>query len=56
MSHRLDEKLAEYRESGAIEEVIDLVEIIRAIAEHQGVNWSAFEQKMKEKRRDGERV
>lgn len=40
---KLREELAEYEESGTIEELVDVVEIIRALAESEGVSPQQFE-------------
>lgn len=44
---RLDEKLAEelseYQESGEVEELVDVIEIVRAIVGHRGMSWKDFE-------------
>jgi predicted house-cleaning noncanonical NTP pyrophosphatase (MazG superfamily) len=46
-AQRLDEKLAEevaeYRESGEVEELADLVELIRAVVTFRGMSWEEFD-------------
>lgn len=43
LNQKLGEELKEYNESGEVEELADLVEIIYAIAEHKGVSVDEFE-------------
>lgn len=43
LDEKLAEELAEYQESGAIEELVDLVQIVYSITEHRGMTWDAFE-------------
>ena len=40
---KLAEELAEYLDSGGVEELADLVEVIRAILVHRGMTWEALE-------------
>lgn len=40
---KLAEELAEYQQSGELEELADLVELVRAIVAQRGVSWEAFE-------------
>lgn len=42
---KLDEEIAEYRSSGDIEELVDVVEVIAAIAARRGTDWETFEAK-----------
>ena len=46
-ARRLDEKLveelSEYRQSGDVAELVDLVEVVRAIAESRGIGWEELE-------------
>ncbi len=53
-ARRLDEKLAEelgeYRQSGDVEELIDLVEVVRAIVEARGIGWDEVERLRHRKR------
>ncbi len=53
-ARRLDEKLAEelqeYRWSGDVEELVDLVEVVRAIVEARGVDWDEVERRRVAKR------
>ena len=50
LDQKLAEELAEYQESGALEELVDLMELVRAIAHHRGTTWEAFEQLLTSKR------
>lgn len=47
-AQRLDEKLAEevaeYQESRVLDELVDLVELVRAIVSQRGMKWDEFEQ------------
>lgn len=53
---KLDEKLAgelaEYRESGEIEELADMVEVIEAILNRRGIERYQFEKRRREKRNE----
>lgn len=40
---KLAEELAEYVESQDVEELADVVEVIRALVESRGLTWEAFE-------------
>lgn len=46
-AQRLDAKLAEeieeYRRDGGIDELVDLVEVVRAIVAARGISWEEFE-------------
>jgi predicted house-cleaning noncanonical NTP pyrophosphatase (MazG superfamily) len=44
LDDKLDEELREYRQSGDLTELMDLVEVVQAIVERQGKNWREFEQ------------
>jgi predicted house-cleaning noncanonical NTP pyrophosphatase (MazG superfamily) len=44
LDQKLDEELLEYKQSGDLTELIDLVEIVRAIVERHGKSWQEFEQ------------
>lgn len=41
---KLAEELAEYRESHALEELADLLEVLRAVVAARGWTWEALEQ------------
>ena len=47
---KLEEELAEYQESKSIEELADLLEVIRAVAAARGCSWEQLEQIRQEKR------
>lgn len=47
---KLEEELAEYQESKSIEELADLLEVIRAVAAARGFSWEQLEQIRLEKR------
>jgi len=40
---KLGEELNEYRDDGGIEELADLVEVVRAILANKGTTWEALE-------------
>lgn len=40
---KLAEELAEYQASGDIEELVDVVELVRAIITQRGMSWDDFE-------------
>ena len=46
---KLDEELAEYQESKSLEELADLLEVIRAVVKARGWSWEQLEQVRKEK-------
>ena len=46
---KLNEELAEYQESKSIEELADLLEVIRAVAAARGCDWAQLEQLRQEK-------
>lgn len=50
LNRKLQEELKEYYESGEVEELTDLVEIVYAIAEHKGVSVEEFERMRLSKR------
>jgi len=50
LDEKLGEEFAEYQESGSVEELVDIVEIARAIADRQGINWEQFNVLMDAKR------
>jgi predicted house-cleaning noncanonical NTP pyrophosphatase (MazG superfamily) len=43
LDEKLAEELAEYRENGDVEELVDLIELVRAIVAQQGMSWDEFE-------------
>lgn len=46
---KLNEELAEYQESKSLEELADLLEVMRAIVKARGWNWEQLEQVRQEK-------
>lgn len=52
LDEKLAEELAEYQESGDVEELVDLVELVRAIVAQRGMNWDEFEQMRQHKHKE----
>lgn len=46
---KLNEELAEYQESKSLEELADLMEVLRAVVIARGWSWEALEQVRREK-------
>ena len=46
---KLDEELAEYQESKSLEELADLLEVMRAVVKARGWTWEQLEQVRQEK-------
>ena len=46
---KLDEELAEYQESKSLEELADLLEVMRAVVKARGWTWKQLEQVRQEK-------
>lgn len=46
---KLDEELAEYQESKSLEELADLLEVMRAVVKVRGWTWEQLEQVRQEK-------
>ena len=46
---KLDEELAEYQESKSLEELSDLLEVMRAVVKARGWSWEQLEQVRQEK-------
>ena len=46
---KLDEELAEYQESKSLEELADLLEVMRAVIKARGWTWEQLEQVRQEK-------
>lgn len=46
---KLDEELAEYQESKSLEELADLLEVMRAVVKAKGWSWEQLEQVRQEK-------
>ena len=49
LNKKIQEELAEYLESGEIEELADLEEVLRAILDSKGVSYDEFERIRQEK-------
>ncbi|HIU46615.1 MAG TPA: nucleoside triphosphate pyrophosphohydrolase [Candidatus Fimadaptatus faecigallinarum] len=43
LKRKLSEELAEYLESGSLEELADLLEVMHGVAYHSGVSWQELE-------------
>lgn len=43
LKRKLSEELAEYLESGSLEEMADLLEVMHGVAYHSGVSWQELE-------------
>lgn len=52
LDQKLNEELQEYQESKSIEELCDVMEVIRAIIDAQGLPWEEFEDRRKTKSDD----
>ncbi len=50
LREKLDEEVAEYQETGDVEELADVLEVVYALGEQQGVDRSALEEKREQKR------
>ncbi|HEX2923374.1 MAG TPA: nucleoside triphosphate pyrophosphohydrolase, partial [Chloroflexota bacterium] len=50
LQEKLSEEVEEYRQSGTVEELADIVEVVQALVEHSGVTWEAFEEIRAQKR------
>ena len=49
LNNKLEEELVEYKASGSVEELADLVEVVYGILEHLGVSIEDFEAIRKDK-------
>ena len=49
LEEKLNEELAEYRQSRSLEELADLLEVMRAVVKARGSTWEALEHIRKEK-------
>ena len=54
LNKKLEEELTEYLESGNVEELADLVEVVYGILDHKGVSIEEFEKIRREKMRKEE--
>ena len=52
LDQKLVEELREYAQSGDVEELLDLVEVVQAIAERRGIDWEEFERRRSAKREE----
>lgn len=52
LNWKLQEELTEYQETGAVEELADLVEVVQAIASLKGISQRKFEEIMAKKREE----
>jgi predicted house-cleaning noncanonical NTP pyrophosphatase (MazG superfamily) len=52
LKDKLGEELAEFRSSGGVEELADLVEVVQALIEQQGLTWDEFEHRRNAKRQE----
>ncbi|APW99423.1 hypothetical protein CHINAEXTREME_17325 [Halobiforma lacisalsi AJ5] len=52
LREKLDEEVAEFRESGEIEELADVLEVVHAIREQEGISAERLEELRAEKARD----
>jgi predicted house-cleaning noncanonical NTP pyrophosphatase (MazG superfamily) len=52
LRRKLQEEVAEFSESGQVEELIDILEVVYALAAHGGVSQSQLEGMRKRKRRE----
>jgi predicted house-cleaning noncanonical NTP pyrophosphatase (MazG superfamily) len=50
LDEKLAEELAEYRASGEVAELIDLVEVVQAVVARRGIAWDEFERRRDAKR------
>jgi len=49
LADKLDEETAEFRESGELEELADVLEVVQAICRHRGVEFEQVQQLREEK-------
>lgn len=52
LDQKLVEELTEYQESGDLDELADLVELVQTITAHRGMSWDAFEAMRAHKREE----
>lgn len=43
LQQKLTEEMAEYQADGSVQELADLVEVVQAIVQAQGLTWAEFE-------------
>ena len=52
LDRKLQEETAEFLDSHSIEEMADILEVLRGIAFHQGIDWNQVESERIRKRRE----
>ncbi len=52
LQQKLGEEFAEYQADGSVQELADLVEVVQAIIEAQGLAWEQFEAMRRQKREE----
>ncbi len=52
LNNKLQEEVKEYLESGSVEEIADIVEVLRAVLELKGISLEDFEQVREQKAND----
>ena len=52
LDRKLNEEVAEYQESKALEELADILEVVEAIAAARGATWEALARVKEEKKRE----
>ena len=52
LREKLVEEAEEFAESGAIEELADVLAVVDAVCEHEGVGWEELERRADEKERE----
>jgi predicted house-cleaning noncanonical NTP pyrophosphatase (MazG superfamily) len=52
LNEKLHEELREYERSQDVAELVDLIEVVLAIAERQGITWDEFERRRLAKRQE----
>lgn len=52
LDRKLQEEVQEYLESGSVEEMADILEVLRGIAFHKGISWGEVESARIQKRNE----
>ena len=52
LNRKLQEEVQEYLESGSVEEMADILEVLHGIAFHKGISWSEVESARIQKRNE----
>ena len=47
---KISEEVEEYRQTGNVEELVDILEVLKALVAVQGLNWDDFEKLLNKKR------